>query len=78
MSEHEQGEQIEEERKPIRRSQLEQILDCFFDFYQQRYHRADVSKQDFLEEVWVPGISLGPSLFSWVRDWRAKESSRDE
>jgi hypothetical protein len=55
----------------ISRHTFEQILDSYFRFYEDRYHRTVVTKTDFLNEVLLQDVTMGPSVFQAVREWEA-------
>lgn len=60
------------EEIPIHRYTFEQLLDSYYQFYTDFYHRAVVTKQDFLRDTILEDVTLAPDLFQWVKDWQAK------
>lgn len=50
-----------------------QFLDAFFNFYEQRYHRTVVTREEFVEECLLEQVTLPPALLEWVKEWQKEQ-----
>ena len=56
----------------IYRPVLERILDSYYRFFEDRYHRAVVTKSIFLHETLYEDVTMPPDLLKAIQAWEAK------